>query len=142
MPKKVKSIYNNKVQVLNFCGYQSNRSNRLHSNLCFNRLCSEYWTCPVFLVKLTIISARGWFSSGPVCSNGPWSQPLSIHEGYGILSLNLLREGYEPVTFALQGLWVPDHAAVTVKKVNGNILRNCNWTWLTNCCFLESWTLF
>jgi hypothetical protein len=42
----------------------------------------------------------------------PGSEPLAVHEGDGVLGLNLLGEGDEPVAFALQGLRVADHPTV------------------------------
>ena len=63
-------------------------------------------------LPLTIISARWWFPGGPVGSDGPGSKPLPVHEGDCVLGLNLLGEGHEPVTFALQGLGIANHSAV------------------------------
>ena len=52
----------------------------------------------------------------------PGSEPLSVHEGNGVLCLHLLQEGDEPVALGLQGLGVTDHTAVTEHMIT--LFRN------------------
>lgn len=64
---------------------------------------------------LTVVSVGGRLPSGPVGPDGPGPEPLSVHEGDGVLGLDLLREGDEAVAFRLEGLRIPHHPAVPIK---------------------------
>ena len=50
---------------------------------------------------LTVVSVCRGFPCGPICSDGPGPQPLSVHEGDGVLRLDLLGEGDKAVAFRL-----------------------------------------
>lgn len=79
---------------------------------------------------LTVISICGWLSCCPVRPDWPGSQPLSIHEGDGVLGLGLLREWHEPVAFRLERLRVANHSAIT-EKISG--LSQDFQTKMSNC---------